>query len=313
MSAAPTSTVQFVPVENDVKLEVLDWGGKGRPIVFLAALGADAHEFDEFATKFTDTHHVYGITRRGFGGSSKPEKGYDNARLGEDVMAVINGLHLTKPVLVGHSMAGMELSWIGTHHPNSVSGLIYLEAAYGYAYYDEATSDPNNVLLDAIEFQKKLAQFPPGGGRPDQNRLTSELLTALARLERELRDHADLFKNFQDPVIDPKNPPNPPPWLTGIYAGLQKYQKLDVPILAIFSLPHALGDLPDAEALSKDSVAAAGAESQDVKRVGSQADAFERGVRSARVVRIAHAAHYIFQSNEQEVLREMNVFFSKLP
>jgi hypothetical protein len=52
-------TVQFVTVEKDVNLEVLDWGGQGRPLVFLAGGGLDAHEFDEFAPKFTATHHVY--------------------------------------------------------------------------------------------------------------------------------------------------------------------------------------------------------------------------------------------------------------
>ncbi len=36
-------TVQFVTVEPDVKLEVLDWGGAGRPLVFLAGLGNTAH------------------------------------------------------------------------------------------------------------------------------------------------------------------------------------------------------------------------------------------------------------------------------
>jgi len=31
--------VQFVTVDKDVKLEVLDWGGTGRPLVLLAGLG----------------------------------------------------------------------------------------------------------------------------------------------------------------------------------------------------------------------------------------------------------------------------------
>ena len=54
---SPPST-QFVTVEQDVKLEVLDWGGTGRPLVFLAGLGNDAHVFDKFAAKFTANHHV---------------------------------------------------------------------------------------------------------------------------------------------------------------------------------------------------------------------------------------------------------------
>ena len=32
-------SAQFIPVERDVRLEVLDWGGTGRPVVLLAGLG----------------------------------------------------------------------------------------------------------------------------------------------------------------------------------------------------------------------------------------------------------------------------------
>ena len=63
-------TSQLISVENDVKLEALDWGGAGRPLILLAGLGATAHVFDHFAPKLTPTYHVYGITRRGFGASS---------------------------------------------------------------------------------------------------------------------------------------------------------------------------------------------------------------------------------------------------
>jgi len=36
-------TVQFVNVDKDVKLEVLDWGGSGRSLVLLAGSGNTAH------------------------------------------------------------------------------------------------------------------------------------------------------------------------------------------------------------------------------------------------------------------------------
>src|SRR5260370_33342206 len=68
-------SVQFVTVEDGVRLEVLDWGGSGRPIVLLAGLGFSAHVFDGFAEKLTDSGHVFGITRRGYGGSSRPASG----------------------------------------------------------------------------------------------------------------------------------------------------------------------------------------------------------------------------------------------
>src|SRR5262249_11376670 len=89
-------TVQFVTVDRNVKLEVLDFGGSGRPLVFLAGLGNTAHVFDRFAPKFTATHHAYAVTRRGFGDSSAPPDGYTADRLGDDVLAVLDALKLAR-------------------------------------------------------------------------------------------------------------------------------------------------------------------------------------------------------------------------
>jgi pimeloyl-ACP methyl ester carboxylesterase len=85
---ASVPAVQFVSVEKDIKLEVLDWGGTGRSILLLAGLGGTAHGFDKFARKLTPRYHLFGITRRGFGESSTPPPvpaSYTADRLGEDV------------------------------------------------------------------------------------------------------------------------------------------------------------------------------------------------------------------------------------
>src|SRR6266851_5217695 len=86
--------VRFVTVEENVQLEVLDWGGSGRALVLLAGLGNTAHVYDEFAPKLADACHIYGITRRGR---------YTAARLAEDVRVVLDAIQVTDPVLLGHS------------------------------------------------------------------------------------------------------------------------------------------------------------------------------------------------------------------
>jgi pimeloyl-ACP methyl ester carboxylesterase len=86
--------VQLIPVGESVQLEVLDFGGTGRPIILLAGLGNTAHVFDEFAPRLTHLGHVYAITRRGYGASSRPESGYDVSHLGEDVLTVLNTLRI---------------------------------------------------------------------------------------------------------------------------------------------------------------------------------------------------------------------------
>ena len=131
-------TAKFVSVEKNVVLEVLDWGGMGRPLVLIHGKGTNAHDFDDFAPKLAASYHVYGITRRGAGRSSVPDGGYDGDRFGDDVVAVLDSLRIPRAVLVGHSMGGAELSSVATRHPNRAAGLVYLDAAYWYAFLDSA-------------------------------------------------------------------------------------------------------------------------------------------------------------------------------
>jgi pimeloyl-ACP methyl ester carboxylesterase len=117
-----------VDVETGVRLEVLEWGGSGRPVVLLAGAGNTARVYDDFAPKLKGCCRVYGITRRGYGASDHPASGYDAQRLADDVVQVLSASKLNRPVLVGHSMAGGELTTIGNQHSDLVAGLVYLDA-----------------------------------------------------------------------------------------------------------------------------------------------------------------------------------------
>jgi non-heme chloroperoxidase len=341
-------TIQFVTVDDDVRLEVLDWGGSGRTLVLLAGLGNTAHVFDDFALKLTPDFHVYGITRRGYGTSSSPASGYSADRLGDDVLAVLEALKIDRPVLVGHSIAGEELSSVGTRYPELVAGLIYLDAAYEYAYYNRSVG---NVDMGSRELQKKLEQLRAESTPQEHWQLVQELLQQdLPDFEREL---LELQKYLQAEPVHPVAPPAPtaddlagfpayrayvsrvrgfdfpeselrqdresrPDGGVGknrdtsiarkaITEGAQKYTAIQVPILAIFANPRDPGPYPYntlAERAATEALQTAGIE--------ALAKAFENGVPSARVVRVPHSTHYVFLSNEADVLREMRAFLAGL-
>ena len=80
---------EMITVAEGIQLEVLDWGGAGQPLIFLSGLGNTAHIWDNFAPKFTDRHHVYAVTRRGFGKSTHATAGYAPERLADDILAVM--------------------------------------------------------------------------------------------------------------------------------------------------------------------------------------------------------------------------------
>jgi len=302
-------SVQFIAVENDVKLEVLDWGGTGRPVVFLAGLGNTAHAFDKFAPKLTATYHVYGITRRGFGLSSAPTPAngnYSADRLGDDVLVIIDSLKLNRPVLVGHSIAGEELSSIGSRHPEKVAGLIYLDAGYPYAFYDQAHG---NMQIDSIDVKKKLEQFLSGDVK-DQKQFLNDLQTSMSQLEKDVQETQKQIASM--PALPPRQGPGPAIPMA-IIAGEQKYTEIHVPILAIYAVPHNLGPMMNSPMLKDNPTAQAAMKANDLATTSTQANAFEAGVHSAHVVRLPNADHFVFNSNEADVLREMNAFMATLP
>lgn len=300
--------VQFISVDKDIKLEVLDWGGSGRPLILLAGLGATAHVFDRFALKLTPAHHVYGITRRGFGTSSAPAPAngsYASDRLGDDVLAVIDALKLERPVLAGHSAAGEELSSIGSRYPSKVAGLIYLDAGYAYAYYDPSRGD---LAIDRSELRKELEAYSDLAPLRDQKASIKHLLeVSLPRFEKDLRGMQKRLDGVPETAFAPSNTPETQ-IAAAVMAGARKYSGVTCPVLAFFAVPQNMGPMPGMDAAKRAELAAADLESRT-----AQANAFESGNPSARVVRLANASHAVFLSNEADVLREMQAFLAKLP
>lgn len=308
IDASPHSA-QFVTVEPGVKLEVLDWGGTGRPLVFLAGLGNTAHVFDTFAPKFISKYHVYGITRRGFGDSSTPTSighNYSSDRLGNDVLAVIDALKLQKPVLVGHSIAGEELSSIGSRHPEKVNGLIYLDGGNPYAFYDRTSGD---LQLDLLDTRKQIEQILPSS--PFDNKQAIEaLLASLPQLEKDLKNRLKMLETIPLPSTKPTlhTSQSFAAIASAIFNGEHKYTEIKVPCLAIFAVPHDSSAI-----LPTNSAHHAAAVAFELERTTNLSNAFASGVPSAQVIRLPNANHYIFRSNQADVIRVMNNFLDKLP
>jgi non-heme chloroperoxidase len=295
-------TVHFVAVEPEVRLELLDWGGDGRPVVLLAGLGSTAHDFDDFAPKLAANYHVYGITRRGFGRSSSPAFGYAADKLGDDVLAVIDSLGLRRPILAGHSMAGEELSSIGSRRPDKVGGLIYLDAGYDYAFYDESHG---NFSIDINEIVRRLdkLRFGSGASTAEQRRAMTTL--ADTSLPAFVKMAQAVLQEPPPPAGPARRPMSRVPY--AIISGQQKYTVIHGPVLAIFATSH----VPPRGAEKDSAMLAIVAEADSA--VELQATAFARGVPQSRVVRIPRADHFVFRSNEADVLREMRAFIDKLP
>jgi pimeloyl-ACP methyl ester carboxylesterase len=81
---------------------------------------------------------------------------------------------------------------------------------------------------------------------------------------------------------------------------------IDVPILAIFANPHNLSGVPAADRTPA-----------EVKKFNAETTAaiegFKSGLPHAKVIVIPNASHFVFMSNKDEFLNDVNAWIAKLP
>ena len=297
--------VRFVTVESSVKLEVLNWGGTGVPMVLLGCY-VSVHMYDEFAPKLTNQFQVYGITRRGIGASDKPTTGYSVQRSVNDVLEVLNTLNVKKPVLVGHSCAGQILTMFAAQHSDRLHALVYLDGAGDPTMTpaDVGASMPDPSLLP----RAITPATPPDYTSFEALHVSQRSARGWAFPEAELRQQfvanpdGSVGRSLLSPVIrqaitvDARVKPD--------YSGIR------VPVLAIYQR-----DLPFEEVAAKYLIGNAQERAALRQQHAATRALYVRwqrdllaGVPTARIVELPGASLYMFLSNEGDVLRELRAF-----
>jgi pimeloyl-ACP methyl ester carboxylesterase len=98
-----------VTVAN-LSLRYLDFGGSGRPLLFLHATGFHAHLWVPYARRFAPARRVICLDQRGHGDSDKPATGYRWDDFGHDLVGLLDALDLRDADAVGHSMGGTVIA-----------------------------------------------------------------------------------------------------------------------------------------------------------------------------------------------------------
>jgi pimeloyl-ACP methyl ester carboxylesterase len=118
---------------NGIKLNYLDWGGSGPPVVMIHGIADDPHVFDDLAARMHDRFRIVAYARRGHGQSDSPSGPYDAAALVEDLRQLMDHLKIARASLVGWSLGGNEISDFAGRYPDRVAKLVYLESGYDWS------------------------------------------------------------------------------------------------------------------------------------------------------------------------------------
>jgi len=297
--------VRITPVQPGTSIEVLDWGGSGRALVLLAQLGQTAHIYDDWAPKLARSYRVLGVTRRGYGDSPTPsDASLSTERLGADIIAIIDALGVESPILVGHAFAGEEMSWVGSHRPDRVAGLIYVDAAY----------DRTRVAEEAALMRRIPSPNPM---RPEDMQSAAALTRSMSAgigapiPESEIRQMARFAPDGH--VIGERTPPAVP---QRALAGMMpvNYPSIRVPALALYAKRTATDVAPGCRAPADDSIRQACGELFDwtskqlarsqalVKTIGARTD----------IVELPGTNAFVFIPYEREVTQAIDRFVAAL-
>jgi pimeloyl-ACP methyl ester carboxylesterase len=109
-----------------MKMDFLEFGGKGRPIVFLHGWQQDKKSFTTLVPYLFRDYHLYLLDLPGFGKSDPPPPDFNSWDYANSIKLWISDKKLGKVILVGHSFGGKIAAILAKENPDMVSRLILI-------------------------------------------------------------------------------------------------------------------------------------------------------------------------------------------
>ncbi|MCC6456421.1 MAG: alpha/beta hydrolase [Caldilineaceae bacterium] len=109
---------------NGIRLHYVRTGGDKAPMVLVHGLTDNALTWTRFANVFSVTYDLVMVDARGHGLSDKPESGYSGLDHARDLAGLIQALSLQNPIVVGHSMGSVTISWLLSEFPELAAAAI---------------------------------------------------------------------------------------------------------------------------------------------------------------------------------------------
>ena len=119
---------------NGLNLHYLDHGGDA-PVgaVALHGFALNCHSFDEVAPALSEQLHWYALDQRGHGHSDRAADlgHYSRDHMASDIQGFIAERGLERPVVLGHSMGGMNAMTFAARHPEQLRALVLIDVGPG--------------------------------------------------------------------------------------------------------------------------------------------------------------------------------------
>jgi len=119
---------QFVTV-NSKKMEILELGNKGTPVVILTGMGYSFYEWYEVTKYLAQSNRVIMFHRPGLGLSEIGSEIRDTKAVVNELNTLLQELKIFEPILlVGHSYGGLCVQHYAKVFPENVAGMVLVDS-----------------------------------------------------------------------------------------------------------------------------------------------------------------------------------------
>jgi pimeloyl-ACP methyl ester carboxylesterase len=246
-------------------------------------------------------------TRRGHGQSEFTDNGYDIDTRVKDILVFLDTMKIEKVILIGHSIAGNEMTFIAEHYPDRLMKLVYLDAAR------------DGSEIETLEKDDPLKDYSPDIA--DEDWMASfEKFTEFIRLTWPFinKDWGEIWKNQLRDIVDIDEnggvvPRTKPRAGEAMEKSMREYHPdfscIKCPALSFYPLLNEHPQMPsDADNQLKKKLKYY-LDKSNAKTRGDAKD-FKENVTLGQVVLLEDANHTFFISKEAETVRKIRKFLS---
>ncbi|MCF0049029.1 alpha/beta hydrolase [Dyadobacter sp. LJ53] len=168
---------KLLPVEKQIKISddlTLHYVEQGAPdgdvVILLHGYSDSWHSYELVLPLLPKSLHVYAVSMRGHGNSSKPDGSYHPDVLAGDIAGFMQKLGIHKAAVVGHSLGATVAQSFATHYTEKTAALVLAGAfahfnkkvIYDFKSVVDSLQDPVDAAF-AHEFQKSTLYRPVSG------------------------------------------------------------------------------------------------------------------------------------------------------
>lgn len=128
-TADASARVGVVHVQG-VRLQYVDWGGHGEPLVLVPARCETPFVFGDLAPLLVNRFRVLGLTARGCGGSGQASDGYGIDLQVRELVGFLDALHIDRATFAGHSASGGKVVRLARLFPTRVTRIVTFDIIY---------------------------------------------------------------------------------------------------------------------------------------------------------------------------------------